>query len=76
MAAAEGYKQSKFTPGIWSYKWHPIQLSLVVDDSGMNYVGEEYEKHLVSVLKERYEMTTDWEGSKCCGLTLEYDYEK
>ena len=72
----EGYLQSKFTPGLWSHEWRPVQFSLVVDDFGVKCIGREHADHLIGVIKQHYEMTTDWEGEKYCGLTLEWDYIK
>ena len=71
MLGKEGYFQSKFILGLWSHEWHPVQFSPVVDDFGVKYIGKEHAKHLVGVIKKHYEMTTDWEGEKYCGLTLE-----
>ena len=69
-----GYYQSKTTPGFWSHKWRPISFSLIVDDFGVKYVGEEHAQHLINVLKEHYELTEDWEGKKYSGITLDWDY--
>ena len=69
-----GYQQSKFTPGLWTHKWRPIRFSLIVDDFGVKYVGKEHADHLVSVIKENYEVTTDWEGKRYVELTLDWDY--
>jgi hypothetical protein len=43
--AIHGYHQTKFTPGLWRHVTHPIQFTLVVDDFGVQYVGEEYAHH-------------------------------
>ena len=59
---SHGYQQSKYTPGLWTHKWRPICFSLVVNDFGVKYVGQEHADHLVSVIKEHYDVTTDWEG--------------
>ena len=37
-----GYHQSKLVPGLWSHKWRPVQFTLVIDDFGVKYVGEEH----------------------------------
>ncbi len=37
-----GYFPSKTTPGLWTHEWHPIAFTLVVDDFGVKYVGEEH----------------------------------
>ena len=51
------------------------RFSLVVDDFGVKYEGKEHADHLMSVLKEHYTVTEDWEGSKYIGITLDWDYE-
>ena len=42
----------------------------------MKYVGKEHADHLVAALKEDYEVETDWEGTKYCGITIDWDYKK
>jgi hypothetical protein len=69
-----GYTQSKVTPGFWKHAWRPISFTLVVDDFGVKYVGKEHAEHLISVLKQDYEIDTDWEGTRYLGLTLDWDY--
>ena len=41
-----GYRQSKLVPGLWKHDTRPIQFTLVVDDFGVKYVGEEHAQHL------------------------------
>jgi len=41
-----GYQQSKLVPGLWKHDTRPIQFTLVVDDFGVKYVGEEHAQHL------------------------------
>ena len=72
---AHGYRQSKLTPGFWEHDTRPILFSLVVDDFGVKYVREEHADHLNMVLKKNYDISTDEEGTKYCGLTLDWDYE-
>jgi hypothetical protein len=36
--AIHGYHKTKLTPGLWRHVTHPIQLTLVVDDFGVQYV--------------------------------------
>ena len=71
-----GYHQSKLVPGLWKHDTRPIQFTLVVDDFGVKYVGEEHALHLKSVLEEHYKVTTDWTGERYIGITLDWDYEK
>ena len=71
-----GYRQSKITPGFWKHETRPIAFSLVVDDFGVRYVGEEHAQHLLSVIQQYYKCTADWEGTRYLGMTLEWDYDK
>ena len=70
------YFQSTLVPGLWKHKWRPITFTLVVDDFGVKYVGEEHARHLMSTLKEHYDIEDDWKGNKYIGLTLDWDYDR
>ena len=41
-----GYLQRKLVPGLWKHDWRPVQFTLVVDNFGFKYVGEEHALHL------------------------------
>ena len=69
-----GYYEAATTPGIWSHKWRPIQFVLLIDDKGIEYVGKEHALHILKTLEKKYEITTDWEGTKCLGIYLAWDY--
>ena len=71
----EGYFQSTIVHGLWKHENRPIQFTLVVDDFGVQYVEEEHAQHLVSMLKQHYDVSADWKGKKYIGLTLDWDYE-
>ena len=71
-----GYSQSKLTPGFWTHEWRPICFTLVVDDFGVKYEGKEHADHLISAVRENYDLTTDWEGTRYLGLTFDWDYDK
>ena len=75
-----GYNQSQMTPGLWSHKWRPIQFTLIVDDFGVKYIGDEYAEHLISVVKKHYELIHDLnkenQGTIYCGVTKDCDYDK
>ena len=64
------------TPGLWKHISRPISFTLVVDDFGIKYVGEEHAKHLIGVLEENYTMDVDWTGSLYCGINLDWNYEQ
>ena len=55
----EGYHQSKIIDGLWTHEWRPIQFTLVVDDFGVKYVGEEHAQHLCQVLRKHYDISED-----------------
>ena len=73
---AAGYHQSTITPGFWTHDWRPISFALCVDDFGMKYVGEEHAKHLLRTLNKEYKTSSEWEGKRYIGLTLEWDYKR
>ncbi len=68
-----GYFQNKAIPGLWTHQTRPISFTLVVDDFEIKYIGQEHVMHLSSILKEHYELSEDWKGSKFIGLTLKWD---
>ena len=47
----KGYFEATTTPGLWKHKWRPIQFYLIVDNFGIEYVGERHIHHLRDVLK-------------------------
>jgi hypothetical protein len=73
--AKYGYKPTYLTPGLWRYESRPITFSLVVDDFGVKYVGNEHARHLITALEDLYTVSSDWTGSLYYGLTLDWDYK-
>ena len=71
---AYGYHPCQFTPGLWRHVWRPIAFTLVVDDFGIKFVGDEHAHHLKRSLERHYDITVDWEGSKYVGISLKWDY--
>ena len=65
----QGYYQSKLVPGLWKHTWRPVQFTLVVDDFGVKYVGEEHAIHLKKTLEEDYTVTLEWNGARYIGIT-------
>ena len=72
--APNGYTECTHTPGLWKHTSRPIQFTLVVDDFGVKYVGLEHLHHLLTTLKQFYEIDLDMTGGKYCGITLEWNY--
>jgi hypothetical protein len=73
--AKDGYRPKQHTHGLWKHDTSPISFSLVVDDFGVKYVGREDAEHLMECIKKNYNISSDWNGSAYCGLTLEWDYK-
>jgi hypothetical protein len=71
----DGYCQSKTTPGLWQHGIRPISFSLVVDDFGVKYVGEENTQHLLDTVRKYYKCSCDWKDERYCGLTIKWDYK-
>jgi hypothetical protein len=63
------------TQGLWTHDTRPISFSLVVDDFGVKYVGREHAEHLMACIKKNYNISSDWNGTAYCGLTLEWEYK-
>ena len=66
-----GYYQSRITPGFWKHKIHPICFSLLVDDFGVKYVGDEHAEHLLAALRENYTVSPDRDSKRYAGMTLD-----
>ena len=72
--AKAGYYEAARTPGLWSYKWRPIQFFLLVDNFSIEYVGKEHTLHLLKTLEQNYDITTEWEGKQFAGIDPAWDY--
>jgi hypothetical protein len=73
--AKDGYRPTQHTHGLWTHDTHPISFSLVVDDFGVKYVGREHAEQLMACIKNKYNISSDWNGRAYCGLTLDWDYK-
>jgi hypothetical protein len=66
-----GYRQSQTTPGLlWKHDTRPICFSLVVNNFGVKYVGEENAQQLLDTVRHYYTCSSNWKGEQYCGLTL------
>ena len=70
-----GYHKCQFTPGLWKHVWRPVVFTLVVDDFGVKFVGENHANHLKKTLEKYYDITVDWSGKKYIGISLKWDYK-
>ena len=70
------YHEITHTPGLFRHEIHQIGFTLVVDNFGIKYVGEENANHLLGVLKEFYKMEEYWTGGLYCGIILGCHYKE
>ena len=61
---------------MWEHVTRPITFTLVVDDFGIKYEGEEHFQHLMDALKGDYKVEIDEKGELYCGINLSLNYEK
>ena len=66
-----GYEPAPINPWLWRHQTHPLQFSLVVDYSGIQYENQSDINHLLYALKIIYNISEDWEGKLYCGTCLE-----
>ena len=69
-----GYYQCPTTPGLWRHEWCPVLFLLLIDEFGVEYVGELHALHLKTVLKEHYGITENWKGDLYSGIKLNWGY--
>ena len=48
---------------------------LIVNNFGVEYVGERHTLHLKQALVEHYELTVNWKGDLYSGINLEWNYD-
>ena len=72
--AKRGYFELPHTPGLWKHVSRPVAFTLVVDDFGVKYVGEQHARHLIQSIEKDYTVEVDWEGNLYCGIKLDWDY--
>jgi hypothetical protein len=68
------YNQSETMPGLWTHEWRPITFSLVVDNFGVKYIGEEHAQHLRQAVQKYYMCPFKKEGERYCRLTIKWNY--
>ena len=67
-----GYNEVAHTLGLFKQDTRPVWFTLVVDDVGIKYIGQENAQHLIDELKDFYEFEIDWKGKKFCGIILDW----
>ena len=70
-----GYFPEPHCMGLWSHKTQKTKFCLCVEDFGIKYHSQDNANYLLSCLKQHYKISTNWTGTNCCGLTLEWDFD-
>jgi hypothetical protein len=47
----------------------------VLDNFGVQCVGQEYEEHFKASIEKHYQFSCDWTGSAYCGIKFDWDYK-
>ena len=70
-----GYNEAAHTKGLYKNNTRPVWFTLVVDDFGIKYIGQENAQHLIYVLKYFYEIEIYRKGKLYCVITLDRHYD-
>ena len=73
---AAGYSETGHTPGLFKHQTNSVIFTLVVDDFLVQHSELGDFNHLADTLQQHYEITTDMEATKFCGITLEWNYDE
>ena len=76
LLATAGYTQDEIVPCVFNHKTNGITFTLVVDDFGIKFINSEGAEHLISTLKQLYEIKVNRTGSKYLGMKIDIDYDK
>eukprot|EP00804_Cyclotella_cryptica_P006569 CCRYP_021175-RA/>CCRYP_021175-RA protein AED:0.46 eAED:0.46 QI:0/-1/0/1/-1/1/1/0/211 len=49
-------------------------FTLIVDNFGVEYIGEHHAHHLCDTIKEFYDLTENWKGDLYAGINLAWNY--
>ena len=73
--AKADYHPAPHTRGLFRHKTRQLQFLLVVDDFGIKFQNNTDLAHLISHLKQKYNLTIG-DGTKFCGINLDWNYDK
>ena len=73
--APHGYAPVPITHGLWKHKDRDLVFPLIVDDVGVGFKDKRDAEHLIAALESKYVISTDWTGSRFCGMNIDWDYD-
>jgi Reverse transcriptase (RNA-dependent DNA polymerase) len=71
---AAGYVSTGIVPGLYKHQSNSIIFALIVDDFLIQYTDKADMEHLEATMRRDYTITMDWDATKFCGITLEWNY--
>ncbi len=71
---AEGFYEVASTPGLWCHKWRLIQICLIVDNFGKEYVGLEHFTYFLDILKKFHGVQYNMAGNRFAGMDIKWNY--
>ena len=71
-----GYYPVPFTTGIWSHQNLKTMLCICVDDFGINFFSQQDANHLLTALRQKYDVTVEWTGENYLGIDIGWEYQK
>ena len=74
--AAYIYATDPAAPNLWTHESRRTKFCLCVDDFGVKYFNEDDAQHLISALRDAYDIMVDKTGSNYCGLSIAWKYGK
>jgi Reverse transcriptase (RNA-dependent DNA polymerase). len=70
-----GYEPMHLATGMWCHKTKPTIFMLTVDNFGIKYCSDTDLQHLLAALQDKYAITVDQEGTRYCGMMLQWCYQ-
>lgn len=61
------------TPCLFRHSTNGTMFALMVDDFGVKYCTKEAADHLMSALRELYQIKIDWTGAMYTGFTVQFN---
>ena len=74
--ARQGYFEMPHTSGLWRHCSRPITFTLVADNFGIKYQGQEHAENLLKALCDDYTVEVDLTGKLYVGINLDWNYKK
>ena len=72
--AKHGHHPAPHTPGLFLHETCPMSFTLVADDFGVGCENKDDAEHLVASLMHHHPIKTDWSGSRCVGIDLDWNH--